>query len=396
MTNEPMERTEEPAPTEGRPCIISVDDHVVEPSELFERWMPSALRDAAPRVVDVGDGTQAWSYEGELHTWGGTETGMGRPMSEWSPRPLRFDEMREAYWNVDQRVVDMDTGGVYASLCFPSGWCGFAGRVFSASRDPRLGLEVMRAYNRWHLEEWFGSYPKRFIPMQLAWFADPDKGAEEIRQNASRGFRAVSFPDAPEHLGYPSIQERWWDPILRACEETETVVCLHTGGGGFVLTPRKDSHFLTTVMLFQTSALVAAADWVWSSIPLRFPTLKIAMSEGGIGWVSGMLDRLEFMETHAAGAFDSPYKGASITPAEALRRNFWFCTIDDPSAIPVVDTIGVSHIMVEVDYPHCDSTWPDTPSLLTTRFANLTRSDVDAITFRNAAELFRHPLPTGG
>jgi predicted TIM-barrel fold metal-dependent hydrolase len=82
-----------------------------------------------------------------------------------------------------------------------------------------------------------------------------------------------------------------------------------------------------------------------------------------------------------------------LTPSEVLRRNFWFCTIDDPSSLAAREAIGVDHIMVESDYPHADSTWPDTQRFLRDRLGDLPVEEIRKITHENAAALFRHPLP---
>jgi hypothetical protein len=138
--------------------------------------------------------------------------------------------------------------------------------------------------------------------------------------------------------------------------------------------------------------MLAAADWLWARIPLRFPRLNVAMSEGGIGWVPMLLDRLDYVMSHSgvggAGVWDG-----DVTPSEAVQRNFWFCSIDDPTTLRVRDRIGVDHIMLESDYPHADSSWPDTQALLARRLEGLPAADVRKLTHENAAALFRHPLP---
>jgi hypothetical protein len=82
-----------------------------------------------------------------------------------------------------------------------------------------------------------------------------------------------------------------------------------------------------------------------------------------------------------------------IRPADLLRRNFWFCTIDDPSTIDTRHAIGVGHIMVEVDYPHGDSTWPDTQSVIKEAWGHIDAKELRMMCSENAAALFRHPLP---
>ena len=169
--------------------------------------------------------------------------------------PARFDEMRHGAWDINARIDDMNLDGVYASLNFPSFLAGFGGgRLQTATSDLNLALATVRAWNDWHVEEWAGSYPDRIIPLQITWLHDPKLGAEEIRRNAARGVHALSFPEDPSLLGMPSIFTDHWDPIYRACEETDTVLCLHTGSGGGVPThpfgvPRKMSTQSTLVSM---------------------------------------------------------------------------------------------------------------------------------------------------
>jgi predicted TIM-barrel fold metal-dependent hydrolase len=127
---------------------------------------------------------------------------------------------------------------------------------------------------------------------------------------------------------------------------------------------------------------------------VRYPSVKIAMSEGGIGWVAMLLDRLDNIVDRSG--YGDMFGGGAIRPADVLKRNFWFCTIDDPSTLGARERIGVDHIMVETDYPHADSSWPDTQELLEQRFAGLPRHHIDKMTHENAARLFRHPLPADG
>jgi predicted TIM-barrel fold metal-dependent hydrolase len=382
----------DPSPRSRRFPVISVDDHLIEPADLFEGRMPSGLQDRAPRIVEFAGGAQAWTYEDGLYPNVGLNAVVGRPKDQWSMEPARFDEMRKGCWDIHARVADMDIAGVWASLCFPSLIAGFAGVVFSKSKDQALGQACVRAWNDWHHEVWAGTYPGRIIPLQIAWLQDPHVAASLVRANADRGFRALSFPENPCHVGLPSVHTDHWDPLLRACEETGTVICLHTGSSSWTAAASPHAPLELYATLFPVNGVVTAADWLWARIPLRFPGLNIALSEGGIGWVPMLLDRLDYIMTHSgtggAGAWDG-----SLTPSEALQRNFWFCTIDDPSTLPALDRIGVDHVMVEVDYPHADSTWPDTQALLGARLAGLSDSCVRKLTHENAARLFRHPLP---
>jgi predicted TIM-barrel fold metal-dependent hydrolase len=374
--------------------IISVDDHLIEPPDLFEGRMPSHLVDRAPRIIEFEDGRQAWDYEGGLYANVGLNAVVGRPRDEWSMEPARFDEMRPGCYDIHERVKDMDAGGIWASVCFPSLIAGFCGAVFSNSKDPELGLACVRAWNDWHLDVWAGTYPGRVIPLQLTWLHDAELAAEEVRRNAERGFKAVSFAELPSKLDLPSLHSRYWDPFLAACEETGTVICLHTGSSGWAPLPSPDPPFELYPTLFPASSLVAATDWLWSRVCVRFPKLRIAMSEGGIGWVAMLADRADYVLDHSASGNESRAWKSDLRPSEVLARNFWFCTIDDPSSVDaVIGRVGPDHIMVESDYPHADSTWPTTWDRVKANFGHLPQDVVDKVTYKNAAELFGVPAP---
>ena len=146
----------DPTPRERQHILISVDDHVIEPPDMFEGRLPNALADRAPKIVESEDGTQMWHYEGRSYPNIGLNAVIGRPKEEWSMEAARFDEMRRGCWDIDARIADMDLAGIWASLNFSSLIAGFSGTVFWKSDDPELGLATLRAWNDWHLEEWAG------------------------------------------------------------------------------------------------------------------------------------------------------------------------------------------------------------------------------------------------
>src|SRR6201981_3550662 len=222
----------DPAPRERQHVLISVDDHVIEPPDMFDGRLPAALAARAPRIVETDDGRQVWRYEDRDYPNIGLNAVIGRPRDEWSMEAPRFDERRRGCWDIKARIADMDLAGIWASLNFPSLIAGFAGTVFWKSDDLELGLATLRAWNDWHLEVWAGSYPERIIPCQLPWLLDPQLGARMIQENAERGFQAVTFTENPAMLGLPSIHSGHWDPMMAACAETGTVVNLHIGSSG--------------------------------------------------------------------------------------------------------------------------------------------------------------------
>jgi predicted TIM-barrel fold metal-dependent hydrolase len=380
----------EPEPRAVKYTVISVDDHLVEPPGMFEGRLPTALQERAPRVVIDERGHEVWEFEGERHFQVGQNAVAGRRPETVKIEPFRFDQMRPGCFDPHARVRDMDIGGIWGSLCFPSMITGFCGRVFSQVDDRELGFAVTQAWNDWMYEEWWGAYRDRFIPLGITDLADPERAAAEIRRNAERGFVTVSLPERPHRIGFPSIFSDHWEPIMRACAETETVISLHVGSSGMADFPADCPPLQLGATLFGQLSLTACAEWVWSKWAVRYPDLKVAMSEGGIGWVAMLIDRLDNIVDRSGYGLDG-FDG--MRPADVLRRNFWFCTIDDPSTIETRHTIGVDHVMLETDYPHGDGTWPDTQAVIDRYWGHLPVDELRKMTHRNAAELYRHPLP---
>lgn len=386
-----VELLPDPDPRPRRHVLISVDDHLVEPGNVFLDRVPARYRDRAPRMIEEEDGRQYWLIDGGLELNVGGNAMAGRPAdAQMAVRSMRVDEMRRGVWDIHERIRDMDINGIWASLSFPSMVFGFAGQRFFRMRDPKLGHACMQAYNDWVIDEWTAPYPDRIIPAQVTWLLDADLAAAEIERNAARGFKAVNFSENPYKLGLPSIHSGYWDPFFRACEETETVVNLHIGSSSEVIHPSPDAPVDTIATLFSVNAQVAAADWVFSGVLLRFPKLKVALSEGGIGWVPMMLDRLEYQMRKPRSM---SWKDKDVMPADVLRRNFWFASFFDPSTIELRHRIGVDKIMIEADYPHIDGTWPDTQSILDEALSKLPENEARMVACENAAALYRHPLP---
>jgi len=345
------------------------------------------MRDAAPHMAAV-DGGAHWILDGRPVPVLTANATVGRPVSEWrSHDPMAYDETRRGAWDPDARIADMDLGGIWASLNFPSLPWGFSGRALSDLPDRELGHACVRAYNDWYYEEWTSRYPDRFLGSQITWLNDPELAAREIRRNAARGVRAVSFTENPQALGRPSLHTRHWDPFFAACAETQTVVNLHVGSAGLINRPSSDSPTDVAIALFPLSSMSAVVDWIFSLVPVRFPELRIALSEGGASWVPTVIERLNRAYRqcdHPESAWDRSYGH----PADVLRRNFFFASIEDPSAFRMLDLIGDDKIMLEVDYPHQDSSWPDTQTLVREELAGLERDAAEKIAWRNAVALY--------
>ncbi len=394
MTAEPVQLDPElflPEPTrrDVGVTVISVDDHVVEPPHLFDTYLPEATRARGPKIAETEQGHQVWEFEGQQYSQVGMNAVAGRRQDTVKLEPFRFDQMRPGCYDVDARVADMDIAGIWAMLNFPSQITGFCGRVFAAANDREVGIDCVKAWNNWMYEEWYLAHPSRIIPCGITYLADPDEAVAEIRRNAERGFVSVTLPERPHMVGLPSLWERdHWDPIIAACVETDTVISLHVGSSGLAPYIPGSPALQIGATLFGQLSLGACAEWLWSEYPVKHPDLKIAMSEGGIGWVAMLLDRLDNIVDRSGYGL-----GWEVRPAEVLKRNFWFCTLDDPSTIDTRHRIGVENILVETDYPHGDGTWPDTQHVIDDAWGHIPANELRMMCSENAAKLYRHPLP---
>jgi predicted TIM-barrel fold metal-dependent hydrolase len=375
--------------------IVSADDHVLEPPDLFTSRVSARYGSEVPHVVEGDDGGHYWLIEGHANPIRDWNVAAGRATADWGGEPARYDELRRGAYDVDARIADMDLAGISMSLNFPSALWGFAGRVFSAMSDPDLGLACLRAYNDWMIEEWCGSYPGRFIACQLPWLADVDIAAEEVRRNADRGSTCVAFSENPEKLGLPSIHSGYWEPFFAACAETETTINLHVGSSSEIAQPSTDSPHSVANALFGMNSMMATTDWLFSRVTLRHRDLKIVLSESGIGWVPGLIDRLDWVDRYRDSVtLRDDWDFADGRPSDELRRAFWYTSIWDPATFQVLDRIGVDRVMLEVDYPHPDSSWPDCQSIAREQLAGLSGEAVAAITHGNAAHVYRcDPAP---
>jgi predicted TIM-barrel fold metal-dependent hydrolase len=380
----------DPLPREVKYTVISVDDHVVEPPHTFEGRIPQHLADKAPRIIETAQGHQVWEFEGQTFTQVGMNAVAGRRKETVKLEPFRFEHMRPGCYDIGPRIKDMDISGVWASVNFPSQITGFCGRVFFNAQDRELGMACIKAWNDWLFEEWHEPYPERIVPLGITFLADPELAVAEIRRCGERGFTAMTFPERPHMIGLPSLWDRdHWDPILQAMVDTDMAICLHVGSSGLNQAPPGAPSLQLGATLFSAVSLNACAEWVWSGYPLRMPKLKIVMSEGGIGWVAMLLDRLDNIIDRSGYGL-----GWDQRPADVLKRNFSFCTIDDPSTIDTRHRIGIENIMFETDYPHGDGTWPDTQLVLEKAWGHIPPAELRAMCSENAARVFRHPLPS--
>ncbi|WP_293010371.1 amidohydrolase family protein [Mycobacterium sp.] len=366
--------------------LVSVDDHLVEPPTLFEGRMPTKFADDAPRVIRQDDGSEVWTFNGAIVPNIGLNAVAGRPREEYGIEPTAFDEMRPGCYDIHERVKDMNAGGVLGSMCFPS-FPGFAGRLFATHKDKDLALAVTQAYNDWHIDDWCGSYPGRFIPMALPILWDADLCAKEIRRNSEKGCHSVTFTENPATLGFPSFHDDYWDPMWRAASDCGTVVSVHLGSSGKITMTADNAPIDVMITLQPMNICSAAADLLWSRVVKDFPDLRFALSEGGTGWIPYFTDRID--RTYEMHHLWTGQDFGTKLPSEVFRERFLTCFISDPIGVKLRHEIGIDNIAWECDYPHSDSSWPHAAEELAEVTAGVPDDEVNKITYENACRWYQ-------
>jgi predicted TIM-barrel fold metal-dependent hydrolase len=370
----------------GDLILVSVDDHVVEPRDLFAQHLPPEWKAKAPRNVRKADGSDVWVFAGEQYPNLALNAVVGRPREEYGMEPTRYEQLRPGTYNVHERIRDMNANGVLASMCFPS-FPGLCGEKFAKQADKTLALTMLRAYNNWHVDEWCGSYPGRFIPLGLLPLWDPQLMAEEVRRLAKKGCHAVSFTESPDSHGWPSLHDPSWNPFWKACNDEGTAICIHIGSGAGMKFSSMDAPVDTMITVQPIACVNCAADVLWSHMLKDYRDLRIVMSEGGIGWIPYFLERADYVHEHHSAWTHQDFGGKQ--PSQVWREHVTTCFIDDPVGIRNRDVIGVDTITWECDYPHSDTTWPHSPEILWRSLQGVPEADINKITHENALRVFR-------
>ena len=366
--------------------LISVDDHTVEPPDMFKGRVPGRFADDAPRIVEDPEGVCFWEYAGLQLPNIGLNAVAGRPNDEWGFEPSRFDDMRTGCYDVDARVDDMNASGVLASLCFPS-FPTISGALFTFRGEREISEVMVRAYNDWHIEDWCGRHPDRFIPMGILPLWDPALAAREVKRLAESGCHAVTVP---QHIGsydQPPWQDPQWDVLWEAVCEHHTVVNIHIGTGGGVPVPSDQTTYLAYNSMLAIDTMRFTADLLFSPVVVKFPTIKFALSEGGIGWIPFLLERFEDIYSRQR-AWTGDDLGDGLTPTEVFRRNFMSCFIRDRVGIEMRDRIGDANHLLGNGLSPFRQQLAGRAEQLAAQLDGCSPDEVEAITWRNAARAF--------
>jgi predicted TIM-barrel fold metal-dependent hydrolase len=379
--------------------LISVDDHILEPPDLWVNRVAAKDRERAPHMATI-DGTEYWLYDGKRFPSSGLSAVAGKSKQEFSPEPLPYSEMRPGCYDAKARVADMDEAGILASLCFPT-ITRFCGQLFMEASDREFGFELLRHYNDWIVEEWCGAVPGRYIPLMLIPMWDPALAAKEMERMAAKGVTAFAFSENTAPLGLPTIHDpgRFWDPVMSTASDLGMVASIHVGSSSQVPSIAPDSPFMANLAWGAIRTSGAMLSWLFSGMFTRFPGLKVALSEGEIGWIPYFLERAEQVldkqrywvqrGQQFAGHATTDVDLDTLNIRELFRGHIFGCFIEDHHGIASIDEIGEDNIMCETDYPHSDSTWPNCITNVRKQISHLSPETQYKLLRGNAEKLYR-------
>ncbi|MDB5968648.1 MAG: amidohydrolase [Hydrocarboniphaga sp.] len=365
--------------------IVSVDDHISEPAGMFDKHLSGDDLASAPKLQTSDNGTNYWEYQGMKMPSVGLNAVVGRPLDEYGMEPTAMEQLRKGNYDVHARIDDMNVNGIAASLNFGS-CVGFDGGRFHKAQDKAKALIHMRAYNDWHIDEWCGAYPGRFIPCGLVPTWDIKATVEEIKRIAKKGCMAISINENPTVQGLPSIHNAYWEPLWRAVTDHEIAICLHIGAGNPAPHASMESPIEAWITTMPMSIATGAADWLHLAALERYPTMKIALSEGGIGWIPYFLERADFSHARHKAWTHSGFK--NTRPSEVFLRHFMTCFIDDAFGLQNLQFLNEDMVAYECDYPHSDSLWPNVPETLYESLKHLSDLQIDKVTHANGMRFF--------
>ena len=369
------------------PKIISVDDHVVEPPHVWQTYLPQRFREKGPRVerekwgpfvhkpgaryrntVDP-DGKEGdfWIFEDEViyvhksfvaiplsATPDGDVKNFDRTVMQMVP--ITYDEMRPGCFDREARIEDFDLNWVDGSLPFPT-FPRFCGQTFLEAKDHELGLACVQAYNDWMVEEWCEPSRGYNIPLCIMPLWDAGLAAAEIERMAAKGVHAFCFSEIPTRLKLPSIHSGEWDPMFAAADANDIVLCMHVGSSSTMPAASPDSPEAVGGTVAFNNVMASMADWLFSGNLIRFPNIKLAYSEGQIGWIPYALERADTVWEH-----HNPWMHTKDRIPELPSSYYWGrifgCFTADRHGLANIDACGEDNICFETDYPHTDTTWP--------------------------------------
>jgi predicted TIM-barrel fold metal-dependent hydrolase len=343
--------------------IIDADGHVLEPLDLWEKYIDPAYRDRAPKMIIDTDGKERLFVEGQVlgSSKGFNVVGaIGSREGTVDEESITYVDGRPGGFDPHKRIPDMDLDGIDAAFLYPS-----VGLFSGAVKDPGLAAAMCRAYNRW-LADYCRPYPDRLFGVAMLPMQSIDLAIEEMRYARTQlGFCGAFLRPNPYNgrmLHHPD-----YAPFWKEVENLDIAIGLHEGASGGMPQAGVD-RFSTRgakhIVSHTVEMMLAAMSVIWEGVCDRHPKVRIAFLESGGGWIAGWLDRMD-RHFDDKGFNDS---GLSMRPSELFQRNCWISFEPVERSLDVLaDYIGPHKILWATDYPHPDGFFPGAPKLIADR-----------------------------
>jgi predicted TIM-barrel fold metal-dependent hydrolase len=359
-------------------AIYSCDDHLdlaAVPPSVWESRLPRALAARGPRVVDEGKGRQ-WVCEDRVIGRSGMPKNKALVAQFSAIGRAGIDDDGYRAGTPALRLQDMDRDGLAVSVVYGPLSLGFP------IADPELQSAVYGAWNDWAVEEFNACAPNRLCALAFLPWHSPEAAADELERCAEIGHRGAIVDAFRMDLG-----DRAWDPLWATAEETGLPISFHINGGvspklSYQIGKWQSAAFATLLPMQLDEPL---ATMVFSGALERHPGLRLVLAESGLGWVPYFLARMDG-EWHELGP-KLDYSPA-VAPSEIVRRQVMLTFEHEPLAERFVPLLGAESCMWASDYPHTDSTFPESRRAIDESLGALPADDVHKITAANCAQLY--------
>ena len=366
--------------------VISGDNHVIEPGDLWTSRAESKFKDRVPHIERLEDGDW-WFCDGYkfVGTADGTQTGLRFEDPSKLTETRTVEEIRPGGWIPEEHVKDMDEDGVYGSILFPT-----IGLSLFGTEDSRLLTEMFRVYNDW-LAEFCKPFPDRLKGIAMLNIDDVQEGVKELERCAKMGLAGGMITVYPPPGREYHLLE--YDLLWAAAQDLQMSLALHIGTNraapgeelfavGSVTRP-------TTVCNTDHWVRISLGDLIFSGVFQRFPKLQIGAVEHELAWVPYFLERMDYTYTQREPleGWWEHYKGDKL-PSEYFHSNVFLGFQQDGLGIKMRDIIGVDNLMWGADYPHIESTFPRSRQILEEILADCTEEEKAKIAGGNASRIY--------
>ena len=266
--------------------------------------------------------------------------------------------MRPGCYDRDARIKDFELNWVDGSLPFPT-FPRFCGQTFYEAEDKELGLACVKAYNDWMVEEWCGPSGGCNIPLCLMPLWDVELAAAgDPAQRRPRRARVLLQRAARTTSSCRRSTAASWDPVFQVCNDTGVTLCMHIGSSSTNPAASPDAPGGVGGTLAFNNSMASLADWLFSGKLIQFPKLKLAYSEGQIGWIPYALERADTVwDQH--DSWQHSKERIPEPPSTYYYGRIFGCFTADHHGLHSLREVGEDNICFETDYPHTDTTWPN-------------------------------------